>query len=170
MTHLCGQAARGQVYARRLQHPEGVIPPYSAAGYRDRGSRCGIGRCKCDNQFTGSTPPDRCQTSSKQFSQETRGFKQTHFFCYILYIEQWGFHCIMCQTITNDAPSSMLWAAAGLRSSTDFTEECVWCIMHMRLCYMLAKWHVRVSKQSCKQTNRLILEHRSTQKKNLDFF
>ena len=29
-----------------------------------RGRRRGSGRCKCGSQFTGSTPADRCRTSS----------------------------------------------------------------------------------------------------------
>jgi hypothetical protein len=28
-------------------------------------------------------------------SRTTRTFKQSHFLCYILYIDQWGFHCSM---------------------------------------------------------------------------
>ena len=35
------------------------------------------------------------------FPWTTRVFKHPHFLCYILYIEQWGFHCNMLQTIGN---------------------------------------------------------------------
>ena len=43
-------------------------------------------------------------STTESLSQETSGFKQTHFLCYILYIEQWGFHNSMCQTIVNGPP------------------------------------------------------------------
>jgi hypothetical protein len=38
------------------------------------------------------------------FRSTTRVFKHPHFLCYILYVEQWGTHFIMFQTITNDTP------------------------------------------------------------------
>jgi hypothetical protein len=76
------------------------------------------------------------------------------FLCYILYIEQWKFRCYMLQTIANGAPeSSRPWAdtrvvrvstprrplprtensegAAAPRSTTDSTDQWVWCLMHM---------------------------------------
>ncbi len=33
-----------------------------------------------------------------------RVYKHPHFLCYILYIEEWGFHFIILQTITNGVP------------------------------------------------------------------
>ena len=50
---FAGKQLLGQAHARRLQHPEGVNSPFSAAGDRDRGSRRGSGRCS--SQFMGST-------------------------------------------------------------------------------------------------------------------
>jgi hypothetical protein len=38
------------------------------------------------------------------------------FLWYILYIEEWGFHFSMCQTIVNDPRSSMTWAACAVQS------------------------------------------------------
>ena len=102
-------------------------------------------------------------STSESFSQKTRGCKQSHFLCYILYIEQWGFRYSMCQTITNDPRSSMAWAECPVqvgtvrrplphtedsegvvapRSTTDSTEQWVWCIMNMSLCYMLFQLYV----------------------------
>ena len=91
-------------------------------------------------------------STTESFSQETLGFKQSHFLCYILYIEQWGFRCSMRQTIANGSRSSMPWAACVVQvgtarrllprtedsegpvapcSSTDSTEQWVWCLIHM---------------------------------------
>jgi hypothetical protein len=38
-----------------------------------------------------------------RFRRTTRVFEQP-LLCYILYIDQWGFHCNMCQTITDSVP------------------------------------------------------------------
>ena len=92
-----------------------------------------------------------------RFHRTTRVSEQP-FLCYLVYIEQWGFRFRICQTIENDLRSSMTWAAytvqvgttrrplphtkdsegsAAPRSTTDSTEQWVWCIMYMSLCYML---------------------------------
>jgi hypothetical protein len=52
----------------------------------------GAGEGKRKPQGTSSMVVFRCTT---------RVDKQDHFLCYILYIEQWGFRCIMLETIGN---------------------------------------------------------------------
>ncbi len=74
--------------------------------------------------------------------------------CYILYIDQWGFHCMIRQDHRERCPrSSMTWADTGTvevsttwrplphtednvgvptrRSTSDSTQQLVWCLIHM---------------------------------------
>ena len=51
---------------------------------------------------TGTRKRRRQGTFSKVvYRRTTRVFKQSHFLCCILYIEEWGFLCTMFQTIVN---------------------------------------------------------------------
>ncbi len=43
------------------------------------------------------------QVLLSRFRRTTRAFKEPHFLCYILYIEQWRFRCCMLQTIAKSA-------------------------------------------------------------------
>ena len=43
------------------------------------------------------------QVLLSRFRRTTRTFKQPHFLCYILYIEQWRFRCCMLQAIAKSA-------------------------------------------------------------------
>ena len=97
-------------------------------------------------------------STAESFSQETRGFKQPHFLCYILLLSSGGF-VAACVRPSRTAPDPrfpgqhVLFKLGQLddplphtedseghaapRSVTDSTEQWVWCIMHMSLCYML---------------------------------
>jgi hypothetical protein len=95
---------------------------------------------------------------SSLFCRTTRVAKRDKlkrpFLCYILYIEQWGFHYNMCQTITNGVPDSRcsgqtrpmlkfqkpddlfhslktMKGSSAPRSVTDSTDQWVLCLMHM---------------------------------------
>jgi hypothetical protein len=76
--HLCGQAvARGQAHARRLQHLEGVNPPFGVAGDRGRGSRRGSGRCTCENRGgQGGMSRQPRGGAAKQTKKERRSRRQ----------------------------------------------------------------------------------------------
>ena len=76
------------------------------------------------------------------------------FSCYISYIEQWGFLCTLPHTEDSEET-----AAPG--STTDSTEQWVWCLMYMRSCYFCYMFSlgsssgntgsVRIYRSSCKR-------------------
>ena len=41
--------------------------------------------------------PHQSKAKDEYYKKETCGSKQTHFLCYILHIDQWGFRCTMLQ-------------------------------------------------------------------------
>ena len=92
--------------------------------------------------------------SSVGFRWTTSAFEQPHFLCCILYIDQWGFHYFMFQTISDGDPRvsrswsdtyvvevsttddlfhtlKTMWGPVPLRSTTDSTEQLIWCLIHM---------------------------------------
>jgi hypothetical protein len=66
------------------------------------------------------------------FHWTTCAFKRSHL-CYILYVEQWGFHCnIPSGTTRRPVPHiEDSEGASAPRSVTDSTDQWLWCFIHM---------------------------------------
>jgi hypothetical protein len=72
------------------------------------------------------------QVLLSRFHSTTRAFKQPHFLCYILYIEQWRFHCCILQAI---AKSALDLDALGSARALFRLRQPVCCYM-LYVCYM----------------------------------